>query len=61
MTLYKYLTQFLEYSEAEAEETVIRFEQGMNMPDEVLKDIGDYYEHLKLLKKAERIKKEEKL
>lgn len=47
MTLYKFLVVEKHYTEAEAEETCIRFEfsnqPGMELPGNVKKDIQDYY------------------
>lgn len=43
MTLYQYLIKKKYYTEAEAEETVLRFEYSMTLPDEVKKDIKSYY------------------
>lgn len=43
MTLYQYLIEKKLYSEAEAEETVLRFENNMTLPLEVKKDIKSYY------------------
>lgn len=43
MTLYQYLIEKKSYTEAEAEETVLRFENNMIIPDEVKKDIKSYY------------------
>lgn len=43
MTLFQYLVDEKRYTEAEAEETVIRFENGMEVPQEVKQDINEYY------------------
>ena len=43
MTLYKFLVFEKHYTENEALETVVRFENSMNIPFEVKKDIREYY------------------
>lgn len=43
MTLYQYLIEKKDYTEAAAEETVLRFEYSMTLPDEVKNDIKNYY------------------
>ena len=43
MTLYQYLIDEKQYTEAEAEETVIRWQMGEEVPKEVKQDIFDYY------------------
>lgn len=43
MTLYQYLIEKKSYTEAEAEETVLRFEHSMSLPTDVKKDIKSYY------------------
>lgn len=43
-SLYQWLLEKKNYTEAEAEETVIRYNNGMEMPKEVLKDIKEYTE-----------------
>ena len=42
MTLYQYLIDEKQYTEAEAEETVIRYDIGMEIPEEIIKDIREY-------------------
>lgn len=42
MSLYQYLLEVKKYSEHEAEETVLRYEAGMEVPDSVLADIREY-------------------
>lgn len=41
MTLFQYLLN-LNYTEAEAEETIIRYYNGMNIPSNILTDIKKY-------------------
>ena len=43
ISLYQYLLEKKNYTEAEAEETVIRYDVGMDIPDKVLQDINDYW------------------
>lgn len=42
MSLYEYLVGLKNYSENDAEETVLRYEAGMSIPEKVLKDIREY-------------------
>lgn len=41
-TLYNWLIDCKGYSLFEAHETIIRYNQGMDLPDSVLKDIKEY-------------------
>jgi len=42
MTLYQFLVDEKNYTEAEAEETVIRYDIGMEIPEEIRQDIHEY-------------------
>ena len=46
MSLYQYLTEEKNYTEDDAEETVLRVEAGMSIPKEILNDIAEYYKTL---------------
>ena len=43
MSMFQYLCEFKNYSENESEETVLRWEIGLEIPDKVHSDIEDYY------------------
>lgn len=43
-SLYQWLIDEKNYKEWEAQETVDRYQVGMDVPDEVRKDISEYYE-----------------
>lgn len=43
MSLYQYLLEVKEYSENDAEETVLRLDAGMEVPEDVLKDVKEFY------------------
>lgn len=44
MTLYDFLINEKGYTEAEAEETVFRYEYSLEKPEQVKKDIHEYNE-----------------
>lgn len=43
ISLYQYLLENKNYTEAEADETIIRYDVGMDIPDKVKQDIDDYW------------------
>lgn len=45
MTLYKWLINVMKYSDAEAEETILRYENGMDIPADVMVDIQKWAEY----------------
>ena len=44
ISLYQWLLERKGYTEAEAEETVLRYDGGLDIPEEVKKDIKEYTE-----------------
>ena len=42
VSLYQFLTEEKNYTEAEAEETVLRYDAGMEIPKEIKKDIKEW-------------------
>ena len=44
ISLFEFLVNGKNYSCDEAEETVLRWEHGMDIPDEIKVDISEYYE-----------------
>ena len=45
MSLFKWLVNVMKYSEAEAEETIIRYDNGMDLPADVIVDIMKWSEY----------------
>lgn len=45
LNLYEFLTQNKDYTEDEAEETVLRWDCCMDLPEKIHKDIDDYYKY----------------
>ena len=43
ISLYQYLVEEKNYTEAEAEETVLKYEMAQEIPKEIKKDIKEYW------------------
>ena len=42
ISLYQYLLEKKNYTEGEAEETILRYDVGLDIPEKVKQDIDDY-------------------
>jgi hypothetical protein len=49
ISLYQYLIENKKYSEFESLETVLRYENGFNIPDKIKADIKDYWSEQKII------------